>query len=483
MKVLIHISSQKKIFLLNIAQKFYSQGAKVDLLIRDEFLFHEIDKKNIDNIYVEQSEKDIFLKKKSDKLIFKNALDIEKKYHIKINLLMSKDRALGRGYLSNVDNYVDIERANWNINKKLHYFINHFTKIEETILKSNPDLIISVARNDYISIIASVKKIKYFTLSESRIGSFYHWSDNDFNTSKILINNIKKNLKKKYIKSFKKLIYQQPTEAIRIQSEVKFSLFNTIKDVLKNCLREIKIEILGSRKKFSYSRFGWNKVIINRFFVYNFFIKQSIKLQDEKIRQKKIVYIPLHLEPEVALMGFSPEFTNSFEMIVWLSKSLPSNFAIVVKEQPNCYGMRSIKYYKNLLQIPNVHLAHPKIHPWKWIKRSFCIATITGTTAIEAVGMLRPVLSFGKHQIVNYLPSVSYCNNYFTTKKIVDSLISKKINLKTLIKSRSVLMKSIHDSSFVLNDYPNNKFARYDSYSKKKNTSEDISFKNLIKII
>ena len=384
-------------------------------------------------------------------------------------------------YLSNVDNYLDIERADWDINKKLHYFLHYFTKIEEIISKSNPDLILSVVRNDYISTITSVKNIKYLTLAESRIGSFYNWSDNDFNTSKILINNIKKNLKKKTIKSFKKLTYQQPTEAVRVQSEVKYSLFGTIKSIFENFFREIKIEILRSRKKFSYSRFGWHKVIINRYFVYNFFLKKSVKLLDDKIIQKKIVYVPLHLEPELALMGFSTEFNNTYEMITWLSKSLPSNFAIVVKEQPNCYGLRSLKYYNNLLQIPNVYLADPKIHPWKWIKKSYFVATITGTTAIEAVSMLRPVLSFGKHQIVNHLPSVNYSNNYFTTKKIVDSLISKKISLQTLKKSRDVLMESIHASSFILNDYPKDKFVKYNSKSKNKNTSENISFENLIK--
>ena len=482
MKVLIHISSQKKIFLLNLAQKFYLRGEKVDLLIRDKFLFNELDTKNINKIYTEQSDNDIFKKIKiSDKLILKKALSIEKKYNTKINFLMSKDRALGRGYLSNVDNYLDIERASWDINKKLHYFLHHFTKIEETISKSNPDLILAVQRNDYISTIASVKNIKYFTLSESRVGSFYNWSDNDFNTSKILINNIKKNLKKKTIKSFKKLIYQQPTEAVRLQSEVKYSLFSTVKSIFENIFREIKIEILRSRKKFSYPRFGWHKVIINRYFVYNLFLKKSVKLLDDKIILKKIVYVPLHLEPEVSLMGFSPEFTNTFEMITWLSKSLPSNFVIVVKEQPHCYGLRSLKYYNNLLQIPNVYLADPKIHPWKWIKRSFCIATITGTTAIEAVSMLRPVLSFGKHQIVNHLPSVNYCNDYFTTKKIVDNLISRKISLQTLKKSRNILMKSIHESSFILNDYPNDKFVKYNSKLKNQNISENVSFENLIK--
>ena len=63
------------------------------------------------------------------------------------------------------------------------------------------------------------------------------------------------------------------------------------------------------------------------------------------------IYMPLHLEPEMALQNFSPEFNNQLEMIYWISKSLPSNYFIVVKEHPEMYGLRTIKYINNLIKI------------------------------------------------------------------------------------------------------------------------------------
>ena len=54
MKVLIHVSSQKKIFLQNLVVKFLERGDVVDLLIRDEFIFSELNNKNVNQVFIEQ---------------------------------------------------------------------------------------------------------------------------------------------------------------------------------------------------------------------------------------------------------------------------------------------------------------------------------------------------------------------------------------------------------------------------------------------
>ena len=40
------------------------------------------------------------------------------------------------------------------------------------------------------------------------------------------------------------------------------------------------------------------------------------------------------MEPEVSLLQVSPEFNNSYEVICWVSKSLPADTMLVVKENP-----------------------------------------------------------------------------------------------------------------------------------------------------
>ena len=122
-------------------------------------------------------------------------------------------------------------------------------------------------------------------------------------------------------------------------------------------------------------------------------------------------------------MGISPEFSNSLEAISWVSKSLPSNYLLIVKEHPLSYGVRSKTYYDFLRQIPNVMLSHPKIDSWDWIKKSSFVATITGTAGFEGVYLNKPILSFGMHQVINKLPTVQYASDYKTTKMAVIQIL------------------------------------------------------------
>lgn len=453
MKVLIHISSQQKLFFISLIEKFLRKGFEVDLLVRDKFILRflkpYLKKRKVSNIFIEDTSSYKFDPNvKNENQIIKKAINFENKYKQNISFVMSKDRALGRGYLVNVDKYVEIERANWKKAKKIKYFFHIFDNVEKIILKSNPKLIVSVSRSTNISIIAEKKKIQYLTMASARIGSRYYWSDNSFNTNQNIISKVKKKYKFHFNNKVK---FEKIKESVDAHARIKYDLFNTFKSVLLQFIRELKLTFLRSRKKFSYSFMGWAKFSINRYFMYKFVTKNSTKFSE--IKEKKFIYVPLHLEPEIALIGLSPEFTNSIEMITWLSKSVPANFLIVVKEQPYAYGSRSSWYYKSLMQMPNVVLAEPKTDPWLWIKNCFCVATITGSSAIEAVNMNKPVLSYGVHQIVNYLPTVKYCNNYFTTKKNFDYLVNNNISKKKFKNSKNILINSIYDSSFEVIEY------------------------------
>ncbi|WP_020169102.1 hypothetical protein [Candidatus Pelagibacter communis] len=453
MKVLIHISSQQKLFFISLIDKFSRKGFEVDLLVRDKFILRflkpYLKKRKVNNIFIEDTSSDIFDPNvKNANQIIKKAINFEYKYKQNISFVMSKDRALGRGYLVNVDKYVEIERANWKQTKKLKYFFHIFDDVEKIILKSNPKAIVSVSRSTNISIIAEKKNIKYLTMASARIGARYYWSDNSFNTNQDIISKVKKKFNSNIDSKIK---FEKIKESVDAHARIKYDLSSTLKSVFLQLIRELKLTILGSRKKFSYVFMGWAKFSINRYFMYKFVTKKSTKFIE--IKKKKFIYVPLHLEPEIALIGLSPEFTNSIEMITWLSKSVPADFLIVVKEQPYAYGSRSSWYYKSLMQMPNVVLAEPKINPWLLIKKCFCVATITGSTAIEAVNMNKPVLSYGVHQIVNYLPTVKYCSNYFSTKKNIDYLVNNKINKKKFQYSKNILINSIYKSSFEVVEY------------------------------
>ena len=351
-KILIHISALQKGFLMTIG-KILNVKNKVSFIARDKNI-EKLLKQNFKNlsikrIFVEEEvnnniEEDYKKLKKNN--IIKDALLYEKKYNIDLSFFLGKDRALGRGYLLNVDKYPDIKRANWSKEKKILYFLNILKNIEKIILSTRPKVIISVSRSYFISIISKKYKIKYLTLTAARIGNRFFWCDNDSNTSSSLIKKLQnfnsyKNFNKIFKKSYK---FAQIVESKQLHAKIKYNLLNIFYEVFLQILKEFKQVIKGSRRKFSYNILGWAPVKIRKYFAYKFVTKNSKSLKD--FQTGKFIYIPLNLEPEIALLGISPEFNNTLEMITWVSKSLPADYSIVIKEQPFAYGTRSKWFYK-----------------------------------------------------------------------------------------------------------------------------------------
>ena len=87
----------------------------------------------------------------------------------------------------------------------------------------------------------------------------------------------------------------------------------------------------------------------------------------------------------------------------------------------------------------------------KLIDKCIAVASITGTAAFEAVYLNKPVLSFGKHQVINFLSTVFYCSNFEETQNGMNRILSG-INLRVLNKNKLHLIKSIFDNSFDLPD-------------------------------
>ena len=233
------------------------------------------------------------------------------------------------------------------------------------------------------------------------------WSDNNFITGSAYIKRLKKYCKKCTHENI--LDYKIDKGGDIFNKKSKHTYASAFKASFGILINDSKNFIRGVNKKNSYHYLGWIPSRFRSVLNYKYVKKKSVKPED--IKKYKILFFTLHLEPEVALQYFSPEFSNSMEAIIWISKSLPLNYIIVVKEQVASYGVRSRWYYSQLTKIPNVVIAHPESHSWDWINLSSIVATITGTVGQEAVHFRKPVLSFGKHQIINYLPTVYYVSN------------------------------------------------------------------------
>ena len=167
-----------------------------------------------------------------------------------------------------------------------------------------------------------------------------------------------------------------------------------------------------------------------------FFKKKYLYKRD--LKDLKYVFFPLHTEPEVSLLVYARPFLNQIEVIRSLAISLPIDTVLVIKEHPWMIGKRSINAYKKILNIPRVYFADPKIKARDLIVNSNLVSVITGSIALEAAILEKPVITFGDIPY-NLLPNkmVQRCQDLrhlnILIKNMIDDYHIDEVALKKYI--------------------------------------------------
>jgi len=182
----------------------------------------------------------------------------------------------------------------------------------------------------------------------------------------------------------------------------------------------------------------------------SFLIRKYYQLKfinwDEINFKDNYVYFPLHVQPEASTMTLAPFYLNQLYIIENLSKSLPINMKLVVKEHPNMIGKRETNYYLKIKKLPNVYVINPFYNNFELIKNSKLIFTITGTAGLEGLIFKKPVIVLG-NAYYRYCPLAVFAGDIPPTKwpdLIFKLLKSYDHNEEDLIK----FFGAIYENSF-----------------------------------
>ena len=395
--------------------------------------------------------------------IIEQCLVREERYGETFSMISSYDRALGKGYLFNADRHPDIIRSWWPNERKLRRLLDDFLYYEHLMETHAPEVVISHFPGKIPTLVARHRGAMTLSISTARFGDKFVWVENEHLENSHMAESLKHNLARiAEDGEFSDIDYVQLTESKVRHSRIDYSYRGALKLAASRTLRESRGRVRAAasgvirRKKLAprmgYRLLGWVPSLLRRPYIYRYIGKHGVA--PAELEGRRIVYVPLHLEPEGALLSVSPEFNNSMELIAWVSKSVPADTVLVVKEQPFSYGIRSRHFYDNLRRIGNVFLAHPSTHPWEWIRAAALVATITGTTGIEAVYFERPVLSFGRHQVINDLPTVRFANSYESTRAGLDELLRLGESGDRAFKiAKEALYRAQMDTAFDLPGY------------------------------
>lgn len=124
---------------------------------------------------------------------------------------------------------------------------------------------------------------------------------------------------------------------------------------------------------------------------------KSFSLFENPIKGEKYVYFPLHLIPESTTLNKSPFYPNEISVIEAISKSLPVNCKLYVKEHGSMVGERPFAFYKRIMRLSNVRLVNLSFYddPKPWITNSLGVITLSGTAAFEAAILNVPAIMLG----------------------------------------------------------------------------------------
>ena len=291
--------------------------------------------------------------------IVSRAVRLENKYGQTMSFLLSGDRNLGRGYLTNIDRYVYSKRTWWSHEKRLAYLVREIECYEN--LLSDVSVVFMQYPEAIPATICAARKIHYFHLLPQKFGDYYYWGTDASYGSQMYRSSIGR-----YVNNSKGLLTQVVDKDIgftpdsggtKVIKNISYSYWTAIKRLISIIHRDTVNALLRRRKPNSIRMYAWAPGGFRKVRNYRYVRKHAFKPSD--LKEYKLAYFPMQMEPEISLVLFAPEFYNVFEAIIWLSKSLPADWRLVVKEQPNAFQFRSRTFYDRLRQIGNVVLADP----------------------------------------------------------------------------------------------------------------------------
>ena len=176
----------------------------------------------------------------------------------------------------------------------------------------------------------------------------------------------------------------------------------------------------------------------------NLEIKKSVFFHSydsiESINEKRLVFFPMHLEPEATLNYFVEENYDQDSMISLIIGCLKNNQTLVVKEHPQQQGILLTrrfqelkKRFSNLLYLPSF------VSSFDILKKCEAVVTFTSTAAWEALIYEKPVFVLGGI-FYDQCPGVTRIENIKHLKKELnkDKYVQPNMNEVVLFAAKMV---------------------------------------------
>lgn len=319
-------------------------------------------------------------------------------------------------------------RSRFSYGRMLAILQTGITEMENLFDSVQPDIVVGficVTLGDYLAyLIAKSRKIPLLNLRPTRIKNYFFAGESVLEPSEKLRDAYQTMLERGVPESQKQEISSSlaeirqfhamyegvkppPGSSLKIDDYFPGKRTGFMKK-LRNLVKQFYTYNFGKYRYDNHHRGVFYPIWFNRFKRPARIKKESFFLRRHYIDKKTLsstdyAFYPLHKEPEVTLLVYGRPFPNQIEVVRNFARSLPVGMKLVVKEHPGAVGYRPLSYYKKLSEIPNVHLASPKMTSRELIQNARLITIIGGSVGLEAVMTKKPVIMLGRAPF-NFLP-------------------------------------------------------------------------------
>jgi capsule polysaccharide modification protein KpsS len=161
------------------------------------------------------------------------------------------------------------------------------------------------------------------------------------------------------------------------------------------------------------------------------------------------IFLPLQQEPERSLLLSAPDYKNQVETVEYVSKCIPKDYLLFVKEHPtqgSGRDWRKISNYKAMQNNPKVRLVHPSVPADKIIQKSKLVISVSGTIALESTFFNKPSITIADNDYT-LIPSISRLNSKNEFRELIENSLGKKVEPGYIGKYLDIL----EENSFIFN--------------------------------
>jgi hypothetical protein len=162
------------------------------------------------------------------------------------------------------------------------------------------------------------------------------------------------------------------------------------------------------------------------------------------------IFLPLQQEPERSLLIGAPDYVNQIKTVEYVSKCIPKNYLLFVKEHPTQgpgRGWRKISDYQAMQNNPKVKLIHPSVPANEIVAKSKLVISVSGTLALESAFFNKPSITFVDNDYT-LIPSISRLKSKNELRELIEDSLEKKVEPNYVGKYFDIL----EENSFVF-DY------------------------------